>query len=115
MSFPNMSQEILAQSRANCELEQKLAPAIDKSQETPQYTVIEPKKPKLILAESLKENVRKDNPDYLPTAKTADNFSNEAAATSSSAATESPKLTEIITSPGKISIRKSTGLTEKNS
>ena len=114
MSFPNMSQEILAQSRANCELEQKLAPAIAKSQETPQYTVIEPKKPKLILAESLKENVRKDNPDYLPTAKTADNFSNEAAATSS-AATESPKLTEIITSPGKISIRKSARLTEKNS
>ena len=39
MSFPNTKQEILAQSKANYELEKKLARAVNENEEIPQGTV----------------------------------------------------------------------------
>ena len=44
MSFPNTEQEILVQSKANYELEEKLARAVNESEEIPQEIVREARK-----------------------------------------------------------------------
>ena len=120
MSFPNTEQEILVQSKANYELEEKLAWAVNESEEIPQEIVreaikelfnsllnvdsgiaadvvqdlsdvgisntrTEDKNAKRDFVEHIKSTIKKDNVDYLPTNKTADNSSDETAITSFSA------------------------------
>ena len=76
-------------------------------------TRTEDKNAKRDFVEHVKSTIKKDNGDYLPTIKTADNSSNEAAVASFSA--EFPTLTEIIRSPpGKFTITRSKRLAEKN-
>ena len=76
------------------------------------YTRTEDKNAKHDFAEHVKSTIKKNNDDYLPTIKTTDNSSNEAAATSF--LVEFPTLTEIIRSPpGKFIIRRSKRLAEK--
>ena len=147
MSFPNTEEEILAQSKANYELEEKLARAVNESEEIPQEiarearkglfnsllnvnggiaaddvqdlsdvgisnTRTEDKNTKRYFVEHVKSTIKKDNVDYLPTIKRANNSSNEAATASFSA--EFSTLTEVIRSPpGKFTIRLSKGLAEK--
>ena len=75
-------------------------------------TRTEDKNAKHDFVEHVKSTIKKDNGDYLPTIKTADNSSNEAAVASLSA--EFLTLTEIIRSPpGKFTIRRSKRLAEK--
>ena len=75
-------------------------------------TRTEDKNTKGDFVEHVKSTIKKDNADYLPAIKRADNSSNEASVTSFSA--EFPTLTEIIRSPpGKLTIRRSKRLTEK--
>ena len=75
-------------------------------------TRTEDKNAKRDFVEHVKSTIKKDNGDYLPTIKTTDNSSNEAATASFSA--EFPTLTEIIRSPpGKFTIRRSKRLAEK--
>ena len=75
-------------------------------------TRTEDKNTKRDFVEHVKSTIKKDNGDYLPTIKTTDNSSNEAATASFSA--EFPTLTEIIRSPpGKFTIRRSKRLAEK--
>ena len=147
MSFPNTEEEILAQSKANYELEEKLARAVNESKEIRQEiarearkelfnsllnvdggnaadavqdlsnvgisdTRTEDKNAKRDFVEHVKSTIKKDNVNYLPTVKRADNSSNEAAVASFSA--EFPTLIEIIRSPpGKLTIRRSKKLAEK--
>ena len=120
MSFPNTEEEILAQSKANYELEEKLARAVNESEEIPQEiarearkelfnsllnvnggiaaddvqdlsdvgisnTRTEDKNAKRDFVEHIKSTIKKDNVDYLPTNKTANNSSDETAVTSFSA------------------------------
>ena len=149
MSFPNTEQEILVQNKANYELEEKLARAVNKSEEISQEIVrevrkelfnsllnidsriaadivqdlsdvrisntrTEDKNAKRDFAEHVKSTIKKDDVDYLPTIKTADISSNEAAVASFSA--EFPTLTKVIRStPGKFSIRRSERLAKKKS
>ena len=117
MSFPNTEQEILAQSKANYELEEKLVGAINKSKEIRQGTATvtrkelinsllniecqiatnvvqdlsdvtisntrtEDKNTKRDFVDCVKSTIKKDNDDYFPTIKTANNSSEEAAAAS---------------------------------
>ena len=141
MSFPNTEEEILAQSKANYELEEKFARAVNESDEIPQEiarearkelfnsllnvdggiaaddvqdlsdvgisnTRTEDKNAKCDFVEHVKSTIKRDNVDYLPTIKRANNSSNEAAVASFSV--EFPTLTEIIRSlPGKFTIRRS--------
>ena len=120
MSFPNTEEEILAQSKANYELEEKLARAVNESEEIPQEIVrevrkelfnsllnvdggiaaddaqdlsdvgisnnrTEDKNARHDFVEHIKSTIKKDNVDYLPTNKTANNSSDETAVASFSA------------------------------